>query len=121
MKLKLALSLAVVAATAFSIGTKVNSQPPDAEPRKASIGLVGYPIFFVDKARPGSPAEKAGLKRGDLVRSINKRTIESPEDLKASMENVKPGQSVEVEYMRFKAEDEKYYVYKVTVEAVERQ
>ena len=121
MNLKLTFSVALIAIAAFALGTKVNGQPPDPEPRKATIGLMGYTLFFVDKAYPGLPAEKAGLKNGDLVLSINNHTISSPDDLRFSMAQVRPGQAVEVRYMRPTGEkDGSFGMYTVMVETVER-
>lgn len=120
MNLKLALSVTVVAITAFSLGAKVNGQTDDPAPRKASLGLVGYMTFFVDQTRIGSPIQKAGVQKGDLIRSINDHTIETPQDLAQSMAQVKPGQTVKVEYLRYNAEDHQTYVHDVNVVAIER-
>jgi S1-C subfamily serine protease len=94
MKLRFVLCLTLVAITAFAIGTRVNGQPDDT-PRQASIGLTGYPVFFVASTRPDSPTEKAGMKMGDLVISINNHEITSPQALAESMAQVRPGQTVD--------------------------
>lgn len=42
----------------------------------------------------GSPADKAGLQRGDVVVEFNKKSIKSPEDLVAEVAKTKPGQKL---------------------------
>lgn len=43
---------------------------------------------------PGSPAAKAGLKRGDVILELNKQPIKSPTDLQDLVKNLKIGQKV---------------------------
>ena len=47
-----------------------------------------------------SPAEKAGLKKGDILRSVNEHQISTYEELTKELSNYKPGDSIEVMYKR---------------------
>lgn len=47
-----------------------------------------------------SGAEKAGLKEGDIITSINKTVITSPQQLAETIAKSKPGDEVDVEYIR---------------------
>ncbi len=49
---------------------------------------------------PGGPAAKAGLKAGDIVRSVHGRNVASPEDLVAALRGIQKGQAVNVGYLR---------------------
>jgi serine protease Do len=47
-----------------------------------------------------SPAEKAGLKAGDIITKLNDEKIESPEALYESVHQYKPGDKVKITYTR---------------------
>ncbi len=49
---------------------------------------------------PGGPAAKAGLKAGDIVRSVHGRNVASPDDLVAALRGIQKGQAVNVGYLR---------------------
>lgn len=49
-----------------------------------------------------SAAEKAGLKKGDVITKINESKIEDPDDLSAVIKKQKPGDKVTVTYLRDK-------------------
>jgi serine protease Do len=77
----------------------VNIQPVDAamaegfgldRPRGALIGAVV----------PGSPAEKAGLKNGDIITKVDGRLIELDSEVPSLISSVKPGGQVAVEVWR---------------------
>jgi serine protease Do len=50
--------------------------------------------------RPGSPAEKAGLKAGDIVLAIEGQTVDSEHPLDAMLTSYAPGQSVKLTVLR---------------------
>ena len=51
-----------------------------------------------------SAAEKAGLKKGDIIIKIDKEEIESPDDLSEAIQDHKPGDKVTVTFLRDKKE-----------------
>jgi serine protease Do len=55
---------------------------------------------LIEAISDGSGAEKAGLKKGDIITGINKSAIKSPEDLMATIGKSKPGDVVDVDYIR---------------------
>jgi putative serine protease PepD len=50
--------------------------------------------------RPGTPAAKAGLKKGDVVTSLGGHQISSPDELASIINSYKPGDSVKITYER---------------------
>src|SRR5688572_11729711 len=57
-----------------------------------------------------SAAEKAGLKKGDIIKAIDDKKIETPDDLSETIGDHKPGDKVSVKFLRDKKDQ------KVTVE-----
>src|SRR5205085_1247405 len=47
---------------------------------------------------PGSPADAAGLQPGDVITEIDNHAVQTPEDLKATLARLHPGQQVPVGY-----------------------
>ena len=82
----------------------VSSRPTESG-RKVSLGIM--PNFAYDKKGvkiegivPDSPAEKAGLKKGDIIRLINDTTIEDLEALAKLLKKMKPGDTVSISFLR---------------------
>jgi len=63
------------------------------------FGDVGKGVRFAD-VRPGSPAEKAGLKRGDVMISFGGAEIASVQDFTFQLRSRKPGDVVKVVVLR---------------------
>jgi serine protease Do len=42
----------------------------------------------VSQVQPGSPADNAGISRGDVILEVNRRTVQSPDDVKRELGNV---------------------------------
>lgn len=61
---------------------------------KADEGVV------INDVTEGSGAEKAGLKEGDIITGINNIAITSPQQLAETIGKSKPGDEVDVEYLR---------------------
>jgi regulator of sigma E protease len=51
---------------------------------------------FIAAVAPGSPAEKAGLRRGDALAAVNGHAVRSFRDVNARAADFKPGQPVEL-------------------------
>jgi serine protease Do len=61
----------------------------------------------ITRVEPGSIAESEGLKEGDLVREINRMSVDNVNDFKKALEAVKKGDSVLVRVIR---ENRAFYV-----------
>ena len=59
-------------------------------------GVTGNAVEIV----PGSAAEKAGLKNGDVIQSINNQSINNFDDLVKLMGNFKGGDVIDIKYLR---------------------
>ncbi|GHV12623.1 serine protease [Fibrobacterales bacterium] len=55
---------------------------------------------LISEVFDGSPAEKSGIKAGDLVRSINGRLLEDANDLRNTVAALRPGENAEFEILR---------------------
>ncbi len=67
---------------------------------KQDYGLPDKNGALVQSTAPGSPAEKAGIKPGDVLRSIGGKPVRSKEDVSKNMEGRKVGEKVQVEILR---------------------
>jgi C-terminal processing protease CtpA/Prc len=56
--------------------------------------------ILVEKVRKGSAAEKAGLKAGDVLLKIGKRTIDDLEDVSKAFSKYDEGDKVDIEVLR---------------------
>jgi serine protease Do len=79
----------------------------DMDENRAMLGVTteqadnGVEIQTITKE---SAAEKAGLKKGDIITKIDKEEIESPDDLSETIQDHKPGDKVTITYLRDKKE-----------------
>ncbi|MGI0490612.1 HhoA/HhoB/HtrA family serine endopeptidase [Alkalinema pantanalense CENA528] len=55
---------------------------------------------IVVKVMPGTPAAKAGIRRGDVITAIDGQPVRSAENLQEMVENSRLGQSLKVEIQR---------------------
>ncbi|ATL46868.1 hypothetical protein COR50_06560 [Chitinophaga caeni] len=90
---------------------------PDPEPRqgtwmikpgKALLGVMTEKKeaagATVIKVEPGSPADKAGLKEGDIITKIDQIMIDEPKKLFETIAKYDPGKEITVTYLRDKKE-----------------
>ncbi len=70
------------------------------------LGLQGSTLFdgtsgaLVDEVVAGTPADRGGIKAGDLIVSINDREITSMEELAADIKMYRPGERINVGVIR---------------------
>ena len=76
-----------------------------------NFGLKDIRGVIVNSAAQGSPAEKAGLKRGDVIVSVNGANITDGNDLRNKIAQTAPGTEVSIGYLR----DNKEETAKVTL------
>lgn len=80
-----------------------NQGPNDAKPNKALLGVStekveeGARVMLVSKE---SAAAKAGIKEGDIIVKLNETKIEGPKELFEAVSKYKPGEKVNVAYLR---------------------
>src|SRR5947209_18493370 len=60
----------------------------------------GHHGLVVQRVMPSSPAEKAGLKVGDIITRVNDKQIESLSDLTGMMRQFHTGDQVRLEVLR---------------------
>ena len=78
---------------------------PAAGERRASLGTIPDYAFPGPGVRiigttPGSPAEKAGLRGGDIIVKLGEATIGSMREFSDALKAFWPGETVNVSYQR---------------------
>jgi len=71
--------------------------------------------LLVARVNPGSPAEKAGIKVGDVVVAVDGRRVETLDALTDEIQNKKKGEKISLEVVRDKKK------IKIEVEVAEEQ
>jgi serine protease Do len=77
----------------------VNIQPVTNEMAE-SMGLKTAGGAIVVEAMPGTPAAEAGLKSGDVITKLDGKAVEDAADLTLRIGSCKPGDKVELTYLR---------------------
>jgi len=55
---------------------------------------------LVEDVTPGGPADKAGIKNGDVIRKLEGKTVGSSEQLMATVTDINPGTEVALDILR---------------------
>ena len=86
---------------------------------QASIGLSLEPTkaFVIKDIKPGSPSANSGVQQGTTLLSLNRKKVNSTENLGATMSSINPGQRIEVTFVEYNTEQQIYKLHKVMVEA----
>ena len=79
-----------------------NAEPCRAEGAEAPCLLMASAL--VTKIEKGSPAEKAGLKAGDVITALNDRKVTSSSSLPMLVSSLRPGTKAELTVIRDKKE-----------------
>ncbi len=75
--LRLALTLALITTVGAASAEDENRLLCGKAPRPLDelLGIESAAVLFVDRTKPGSPAEQLGLSLGDLIASVNGRSL----------------------------------------------
>jgi len=65
-----------------------------------SLGMQSEKGALVSEAQAGSPAEKAGIKAGDVITAVDGRDVASPKELARVIGGIQPGKTVDVSLWR---------------------
>ena len=71
---------------------------------------------YVGKVNSGSPADKAGLKSGDYIMSIDGKVVSTNDDLTTYLATCKIGQKVELQIIRVENREERMMKVEVSLE-----
>jgi serine protease Do len=66
----------------------------------SSLGLSDVRGALVNQVEPGSPAERAGLKQGDVITEVQGRRVSDGNELRNAIANSAPGASVAIKVIR---------------------
>src|SRR5260370_33589360 len=87
-----------------SIGVRVEEEPSKNSNTLKSLGApYGVVIGAVE---PGRPAERAGLKGGDVITSVNGHAVKTGNDLVNPIAQAPSGSKVKLSYIRDRAQKE---------------
>lgn len=79
------------------LGINIQNITPDVA---KSLDLKDAKGVIVSNVRPGSSAEKAGLKRGDIITAINGESIEDSNTLRNKVASSAPGTDIKISISR---------------------
>jgi serine protease Do len=70
-------------------GLRVTTVTPDIAKQ---LGLTKAEGVVIEGVEMGSPAQGAGLRKGDVILEVNRQTIKDENDYRNAMEKIKPEQ-----------------------------
>lgn len=85
------------------VGDTVDVQADYQQSAAAYLGVSldrNYRGARVLDVQPGSPAEEAGIGRGDVILAINGRDIRSPGEVTQIIQQMEPGERIEIDLQR---------------------
>ncbi len=94
----------------------VETQPVSGATARA-LGVADNSGALLAAIGPGSPAAKAGLRAGDVVKAVNGAPVTGPRDLAVAIAESKPGEAVQIGVLR----DGRLSEVKVTIGEMPRE
>lgn len=85
------------------------------EDDKKLLNLKDNKGALVNSVEAGGPADKAGLKRYDVIVEVNGQAVDDPNGLKFKIADIEPGKKVEIKFIR----DGKEHTATATIEELE--
>jgi serine protease Do len=85
------------------LGLTIQQVTPDLA---SSLGLSNVRGALVSSVQPGSPAERAGLKRGDVITAINGAPVSDSNSLRNQIARTQPGTEVSLTIARDSSEQQ---------------
>jgi len=95
----------ILAASLLAAGAAIAVAQPNAEKKPGTSaapavveqpGLPEQAGVLVAAVRPGSPAQMAGIVRGDIVLEAGGKAVSSPQELKSAVDSTKPGDKIQL-------------------------
>ena len=83
------------------LGVEVQPVGPDMA---EALGLKSANGALIDKTMPRTPAADAGLNPADIITKVNGQEVKDAADLTREIGQMKPGERVELSYLRDGAE-----------------
>ena len=77
----------------------VSVQPITAD-LASSLGLSDVRGALINQVEPGSPAERAGLRQGDVITEVQGRSVADGNELRNAISNTAPGTGVAIKIVR---------------------
>ncbi len=97
------------------IGTDVSNYIDQEKAKGNEVDLGTVSGVWVNEVNDGSAADEGGLKKGDVVTGIDSRPVDKMAELQEQLAQHKPGDKVEVTYIR----DKKQHKVNVTLRNVQ--
>ena len=94
------VGFAVPANTARDVVPKLSSGQTIERPYLGVSTAAGAAGVEVQEVTPSGPAQRAGLRAGDVVLSVDGQTVSEPDDITDALDSSEPGDSVTVEVER---------------------
>ena len=80
------------------LGVQMDTRAGERDMRR--LGYEGRSRVLVDTPISGGPAQRAGIRRGDVIESIAGQSVESTRDLLNTIADIRPGREVAVRVWR---------------------
>jgi serine protease Do len=81
------------------LGLSIMTRPIDQDMQKV-LNLKDRKGAVINDVEAGLPADKAGLKRYDVIIAVNGQPIENSNDLRFKISEILPGKTVEIKFIR---------------------